>query len=128
MANTQAKPELRAVTIAVVRNHPEAQQIQAQLKAAGVESFLIAEPSYALDKSTTQELSAVKVQVRRADVQRALSILGSANLAASRGSGTEATGPKTRNPHARWFEDLNPTVSAIVVVFVILAALILFLS
>jgi hypothetical protein len=128
MANTQAKPDLRIVTIAIVRKGAEAQRIQDKLKSAGIESFLATERSFAINKSRSKELGAVKVQVRRSDVQSALRILGAANLAASSSSWAEVAGRKSPNPRLRLLKDSNQTVPALVVIAVIIAALILFLS
>jgi hypothetical protein len=124
MANLRAKPELRAVTIALVRDHGEAQRVQDKLRSAGIESFLAAERSYALGKSTNRERRAVKIQVGRIDVQRALSILGAANLTAK----PEVAGRKTRSRRARWLTGDNPIVPVIVAIAVIIAVLILFLT
>jgi hypothetical protein len=124
MANTRAKPDLRAVTIALVRDHKEAQRLQDKLRSAGIESFLAAERSYALDKSTNRERRAVKIQVGRTDVQRALRALGTANPAA----GTRVARPKARIRRPRWLTDGNPIVAVIVIISVIIAALILFLT
>jgi hypothetical protein len=138
MASTRAKPELQTVTIAIVRNGTEAQGMQSKLKSAGIESFLTAERSYAVKKShdagvpraaaAHKESAAVKVQVARSDVQRALSILGAANLAESPKSAPEVAGRKARNPGPRPLKERDPTVPIIVVAFVIAAALILSLS
>ena len=127
MANTQAKPDLRAVTIAIVRKGAEAERIQNKLKSEGIESFLASERSFAINKSGSKELGAVKVQVGGSDVQRALRILGAANLAASPNSGTGVKGRKARNPITRLVEKLDPRLQPIVVIAVIIAALILFL-
>jgi hypothetical protein len=128
MANTQAKPDLRIVTIAIVRKGAEAERIQDKLKSAGIESFLATERSFAINKSRSKELGAVKVQVGRSDVQCALSILGAANLAASPSSGAEVAGRRALNPRHLLLKDSDPTVPALVVIAVIVAALILFLS
>ena len=72
MPNTQAKPDIRTVTIAIVRKGAEAQRIQKKLQSEGIESFLATERSFAINKSKSKELGAVKVQVGRSDVQRAL--------------------------------------------------------
>ncbi|HEY7554065.1 MAG TPA: hypothetical protein VIH18_04595 [Candidatus Binatia bacterium] len=129
MANTQAKPDLRIVTIAIVRKGAEAQRIQDKLKSAGIESFLATERSFAINKSRSKELGgAVKVQVRRSDVQSALRILGAVNLAASSSSWAEVAGRKSPNPRLLLLKDSNQTVPALVVIAVIIAALILFLS
>jgi hypothetical protein len=128
MANTQAKPDLRTVTIAIVRKGAEAQRIQKKLASEGIESFLATERSFAINKSKNKELGAVKVQVSRSDVQRALRILGAANLTVSPNSGGEVKGRKARNPITRWVEQLDPRLQTIVVIALIIAALILFLS
>ena len=127
MANTQAKPDLRTVTIAIVRKGAEAERIQKKLKSEGIESFLATERSFAINKSRSKELGAVKVQVGRSDVQGALRILGAANLAASPSSGAEVKGRKASNPITRLVEELDPRLQTIVVIAVIIAALILFL-
>jgi hypothetical protein len=123
MANLRAKPELRTVTIALVRDHKEAQRVQDKLRLAGIESVLAAERSYALGK-TNREHRAVKIQVGRTDVQRALSILGTANHTAKSG----LAGRKTRARRARWLTGDNPITPVIVALAVITAALILFLT
>ena len=128
MPNTQAKPDLRTVTIAIVRKGAEAQRIQKKLESEGIESFLATERSFAINKSKSKELGAVKVQVSRSDVQRALKILGAANLTAGPSSGAEVKGRKARNPITRLVEELDPRLQTIVVIAVIIAALILFLS
>ena len=128
MPNTQAKPDLRAVTIAIVRKGAEAQRIQKKLKSEGIESFLATERSFAINKSKSTELGAVKVQVGRSDVQRALRILGAGNLSASPHPGAEVKGRKARNPITRLVEELDPRLQAIGVIAIIIAALILFLS
>jgi len=138
MASTRAKPELQTVTIAIVRNGAEAQGMQSKLKSAGIESFLTSERSYAVKKThdpglphaaaANKESAAVKVQVARSDVQRALSILGAANLAESPRSVPEVAARKASNPSPRPLKDRDPTAPIIVVVFVIIAALILSLS
>jgi len=124
MANLRAKPELRTVTIALVRDHKEAQRVQDKLRSSGVESFLAAERSYAPGKSTSRERRAVKIQVGRTDVQRALNILGTANLAAR----PEVAGRKARSRRPRWLTNDNPIVPVIVAISVVIAALILFLT
>ena len=128
MPNTQAKPDLRAVTIAIVRKGAEAERIQRKLKSEGIESFLATERSFAINKSKSTELGAVKVQVGRSDVQRALRILGATNLAASPSSGTEDTARKARYSPLGPLKDRDLIISAIVVVFIVIAALILLLS
>jgi len=128
MANTQAKPDLRIVTIAIVRKGAEAQRIQDKLKLQGIESFLATERSFAINKSRSKELGAVKVQVSRSDVQRALSILGAASHAASPIFGAEVAGRKFLNPRLQRLKDSDSTVPALVVIAVIVAALVLFLS
>ena len=128
MPNTQAKPDLRAVTIAIVRKGAEAERIQRKLKSEGIESFLATERSFAINKSKSTELGAVKVQVGRSDVQRALRILGAGNLSASHHPGVEVKGRKARNPIARLVEELDPRLQTIGVIAIIIAALILFLS
>ena len=127
MPNTQAKPDLRTVTIAIVRRGAEAERIQKKLKSEGIESFLATERSFAINKSKSTELGAVKVQVGRSDVQRALRILGAGNLSASPHPGAEVKGRKARNPITRLVEELDPRLQTIVVIAVIIAALILFL-
>jgi len=127
MPNTQAKPDLRTVTIAIVRRGAEAERIQKKLKSKGIESFLATERSFAINKSRGKELGAVKIQVGRSDVKGALRILGAANLAASPSSGPEVKGRKARNPMTRLVEELDPRLQTIVVIAVIIAALILFL-
>jgi hypothetical protein len=121
MANLRAKPGLRAVTIALVRDHKDARRIQERLGSAGIESFLATEPSYTLNKPAHRERRAVKIQVGRADVQRALIILGSVHLGAT----TEAAGHKLR---FRWLAHGNPIVPVIVAISVLVGALILFLT
>ena len=128
MANTQAKPDLRTVTIAIVRKGAEAERIQKKLESEGIESFLATERSFAINKSKSKELGAVKVQVGRSDVQRALRILGTANLTTSPSSGAEVKGRKARNPITRLVDELDPRLQTIVVIAVIIAALVLFLS
>jgi hypothetical protein len=148
MAGTRAKPDLRTVTIAIVRDGAEAQRMQGKLKSAGIESFLTSERSYAVKKShdlreqhqsrlirpladavpASKESAAVKVQVARPDVQRALGILGSVNLAGSSSSRTAVAGHKVRKLRPQLLKDRDPTVSIIVVIFILVAALILSLS
>jgi len=128
MANTRAKPELRSVTIAVVRNRSAGQQIQAKLKSAGIESFLTAERSVAIYRASDKGIGAVKVQVGRSAVQHALKVLGAANLTASANSGAEVKVRTARNPITRLVEELDPRVQTILVIAVIIAALVLFLS
>lgn len=138
MASTRAKPELQTVTIAIVRNGAEAQGMQTKLKSAGIESFLTSERSYAVKKShdagvphaaaAHKESAAVKVQVARSDVQRALSILGASSVAESPTSVPEVAGREARKLSPRPLKDRNPTVPIMVVVFVIAAVLILSLS
>ena len=127
MANTQAKPDLRTVTIAIVRKGAEAERIQKKLESEGIESFLATERSFAINTSRSTELGAVKIQVGRSDVKGALRILGAANLAASPSSGAEVKGRKASNPITRLVEELDPRLQTIVVIAVIIAALILFL-
>jgi hypothetical protein len=123
MANLKAKPELRAVTIALVRNRKEAERVQDKLRAAGVESALAAESSYAMDKGTSRERRAVKIQVRRSDVQRALIILGGANMATTTAANASET-PRA----SRWLTAGNPIVATVATLSVIIAALVLFLT
>lgn len=128
MPNTQSKPDLRTVTIAIVRKGAEVQRIQKKLESEGIESFLATERSFAINKSKSAELGAVKVQVSRADVQRALRILGAVNLTANPNPGAEVKGRKASNRITRLVEKLDPRLQTIVVIAVIIAALILFLS
>jgi hypothetical protein len=124
MANLKAKPELRAVTIALVRNRKEAERVQDKLRAAGVESALAAESSYAMDKGTSRERRAVKIQVRRSDVQRALIILGGANMATTTTAANASETPRA----SRWLTAGNPIVATVATLSVIIAALVLFLT
>jgi hypothetical protein len=139
MASTRAKPELRTVTIAIVRDGAEVQTMQSKLKSAGIESFLTSERSYVVKKSPDlavrhaappgKEKGAVKVQVARSDVQRALSVLGAAHVAAPPAPCSLQVAPqKTRKVAPRLLRDRDPTVPIIVVVFVLVAALILSIS
>jgi hypothetical protein len=128
MATLQHKPDVRTVTIAIVRNQNEARRIQDNLKSEGIESALTAERSVATAKSTKQELGAVKVQVARSDVQRALRTLGAKNTAGRGNSEAQVAGRKTPILRSHKLAGRDPTVPAIVVVFILLAALILFLS
>jgi hypothetical protein len=121
MANLRAQPGLRTVTIALVRDHKDARRIQDKLRFAGIESFLATEPSYSLNKPANRERRAVKIQVGRADVQRALGILGAANL----GPRSEAAGG---GRNLRWLAGENPIVPVIVVISILVAAAILFLT
>jgi hypothetical protein len=124
MANLRAKPDLRTVTIAVVRDHKEAQRVQEKLRTAGIQSYLAAERSYPVDKRSHREMRAVKVQVGRAEVQRALSVLRVANLS----SRAELKTPKARNWRPGWLTDESPRVAAIAAIAAIVGTLILFLS
>lgn len=139
MGSTRAKPELRTVTIAIVRDGAEAQAMQNKLTSAGVESFLTSERSYAVKKGHDlgarrmappgNEKGAVKVQVARSDVQRALGILGAANVAAPiPTSDIQVAGRKSRKTTSRLLKEHDPTVPIIVVVFVLVAVLILAVS
>ena len=139
MASTRAKPELRTVTIAIVRDGAEAQAMQSKLTSAGIESFLTSERSYVVKKAHDlgarragppgNEKGAVKVQVARSDVQRALGILGAANDAApGPAPSIQVAGRNSRKVTPRLLKDRDPTVPIIVVVFVLVAALILSIS
>jgi hypothetical protein len=139
MASTRAKPELRTVTIAIVRDGAQVQAMQSKLAAAGIESFLTSERSYVVKKSPdvearhapppSGEKGAVKVQVARSDVQRALSVLGAANVAAPAPAfGVQVASRKPRRATSRLLKDRDPTVPIIVVIFVLVAALILSIS
>ena len=148
MAGTRAKPDLRTVTIAIVRDGAEAERMQDKLKSAGIESFLTSERSYAVKKSqdlraqhqsrlirplahaapASKESAAVKVQVARHDVQRALGILGGVNSTSIPTAKAEMAGHKIHKLRLHLLKDRDPTVSVIVVVFVLVAALILSLS
>jgi hypothetical protein len=149
MAGTRAKPELRTVTIAIVAEGTEAENMQNKLRSGGVESFLASETSYVIKKShegtqhqarfirslpdaaaSTKQRGAVKVQVARADVERALSILGAANLAINPGAGSRPDFPdlKARKASPGMLGARDPTVPIIVVAFVLIAVLILSLS
>jgi hypothetical protein len=123
MANLKAKPELRTVTIALVRNRKEAERVQDKLRAAGIESALAAESSYAVDKGASRERRAVKIQVKRSDVQSALCILGNANAGA-----TAAANASQTQPSPRWLTAGNPIVATIATLAVIIAALVLFMT
>jgi hypothetical protein len=120
--------------------------MRSKLAAAGIESMLTSERSYALKKSQDlraqhqpllhpeahgalgKEAGAVKLQVGRADVQRALSILGAQNVAPVPGSSLEAARPKSAKASSRPLKDRDPTVPIILVVFTLLAALLLSIS
>jgi hypothetical protein len=138
MAGTRAKPELRTVTIAIVRDGAQVQAMQSKLKAAGIESFLTSERSYVVKKAHDlgrhvvppgKEKGAVKVQVARADVQRALAVLGAAPAAApAPAPRAQLAMRKSRQAIPRLLKDRDPTVPAIVVVFILVAALILSIS
>ena len=139
MGSTRAKPELRTVTIAIVRDGAEAQAMQTKLTSAGIESFLTSERSYAVKKGHDlgarraaplgNEKGAVKVQVARSDVQRALGVLGATNVAAPiPSSTTQVAGRESRGIRSRLLRDRDPTVPVVVVVFVMVAVLILAIS
>jgi hypothetical protein len=138
MASTRAKPELRTVTVAIVRDGVEVQAMQSKLTAAGIESFLTSERSYAVKKSqdfraqpiapSSKEAGAVKVQVARSDVQRALSVLGAANGPVNLNSAIEVGRDKAGKVAPRLLKDRDPTVPIIVVVFILAAVLILSIS
>ncbi|HEX2230449.1 MAG TPA: hypothetical protein VHM64_25235 [Candidatus Binatia bacterium] len=139
MGSTRAKPELRTVTIAIVRDGAEAQAMQTKLTSAGIESFLTSERSYAVKKGQDlgarrasalgNEKGAVKVQVARSDVQRALGVLGATQVGASiPGPDTQLASRESRGISSRLFKDRDPTVPVVVVVFVMMAVLILAIS
>jgi hypothetical protein len=148
MAGTRAKPDLRTVTIAIVGDGAAAERMQARLKSAGIESFLTSERSFAVKKShnlgaqhqprlirpladaapLSKEKGAVKVQVARSDVQRALNILGTANVTASPAARIEVAERKLRKVTPRLLKDRDPTLPIVVVVFILVAVLILSLS
>jgi hypothetical protein len=148
MAGTRAKPELRTVTIAIVGEGAEAERMQSKLRSAGIESFLTSEASYAAKNSpnaagaqrrrlipplanaapATRQTGAVKVQVARADVERALNVLGATNLSASPLSKIKSPDTHQWKLNPRLLNARDPTVPIIVVVFVLVAALILSLS
>jgi hypothetical protein len=138
MGSTQAKPELRTVTIAIVRDGAEAQAMQTKLTSAGIESFLTSERSYAVKKGhdlaarraapLSNEKGAVKVQVARSDVQRALRILGATLAASIPSSTTQVAGRESRGSSSRLLRDRDPTVPIVVVIFVMMAVLILAIS
>jgi hypothetical protein len=124
MANLRAKPELRAVTIALMRDRKEAARVQDKLRRAGIESALADEGSYAPGQPKSRQRRAVKIQVKRADVERALSMLGNLNLAANQASADrKGTGLSARRLLAG-----NPVVATIGTLSVIIAALVLFLT
>jgi hypothetical protein len=140
MAGTRAKPELRTVTIAIVRDGNEVQAMQSKLKVAGIESFLTSERSYAVKKAhglgrhgspPGKEKGAVKVQVARGDVQRALGVLGATSATApapAQAGRAQAAGRRSRQSIPSLLKDRDPTVPVIVVVFILVAALILSIS
>jgi hypothetical protein len=148
MAGTRAKPELRTVTIAIVAEGAEAERMQGKLRSAGIESFRTSEASYAAKKShngggqqrrrlippmtdaepVTRQTGAVKIQVARADVERALNVLGATNLSARPLSKLKSSDSHSGKPKPRLLSARDPTVPIIVVVFVLVAALILSLS
>jgi uncharacterized protein with PIN domain len=127
MANTQQKPDVRAITIAIVRDQPEARRIKERLKSEGIDCVLTAERSVATNKLTKRVSGAVKIQVRRPEVQRALSILGAKNNAGIRNTGAQDSAPPIRKLRGHRLDARNPAVQAIVVLFILVAALILYL-
>jgi hypothetical protein len=147
MAGTRAKPDLRTVTIAIVGDGAAADRMQAKLKAAGIESIVTSERSYTVKKPPdgavqhqpwatrpaasgprNREAGAVKVQVAHSDVQRALGILGAGHRAVTPVSEVRIPERRTTDVRPRPLKERDPTVPTIVVAFIILAALILFLT
>ncbi|MDH3445987.1 MAG: hypothetical protein OEN50_18825 [Deltaproteobacteria bacterium] len=128
MPNLKQRPDVRAITIAIVRNQKDALRIQQKLKGAGIECVQTAERSIATDKTTAVEIGAVKIQVARADVQRALNVLSATDDNRRRGKLDEkSVKPRSRTSLSPAEPAGNPTVPAIVIAFIVLAALIIFL-
>lgn len=127
MPDLKQTPHIRAVTIAIVRNQQEALQIKQKLEAGGIECFQSGERSIATDKSTRRELNAVKVQVARSDVQRALSILSVKHNAVAGKPHAKSAKKTNRTPRTPKRVATHSTAPAMAVALIILAAVILFL-
>jgi len=95
VASTKAQPELRKISIATVRSRKEAAAIADKLSAAGIESVLVEEKSFATRQSARRQLGAVKVQVESRDVQRALQCLQSKDASPSPANGANPAQPDT---------------------------------
>jgi hypothetical protein len=127
MANIQQRPDVRAITIAIVGDQAEARRIKGRLKLEGIDCVLTAERSLATNKPTKRVSGAVKIQVRRSEVQRALSILGAKNNTGTGNVAAEVSAPPIRKLRVHRLDARNRSVQAVVVLLILLAALILYL-
>jgi hypothetical protein len=75
MAGAETKRELRQVTVATVRSLTDAQRIRAVLDGEKIDSVIVSESAVATSRSEKRQLTAICVQVSRAQVARAVEIL-----------------------------------------------------
>jgi hypothetical protein len=75
MAGAETKRELRQVTVATVRSLTDAQRIRAVLDGEKIDSIIVSESAVATSRSEKRQLTAICVQVSRAQVARAVEIL-----------------------------------------------------
>jgi hypothetical protein len=127
MANIQQRPDVRAITIAIVRDQSEARRIKERLKSQGIDCVLTAERSLVTNKPTKRVSGAVKIQVRQSEVQRALSILSAKNSAGSGNATAQGFAPPIRKLRTHRLDAHNPAVQAIAVLLILVVALILYL-
>ena len=75
MAGAETKRELRQVTVATVRSQADAQRIRAVLDGEKIDSVIVSERAVATSRSEKRQLTAICVQVSRAQVARAVEVL-----------------------------------------------------
>ena len=127
MASIKAKPEIQTVTVAIVRNRDHGRRVQKVLGAHGIESFLTAERSFAVTRTKREERGAIKVQVRRSEVERAIKALGEKRQSEGPRPAQASEGVRLRAAPQRRENPRDLTIPAVVVVLLILGALVLFL-
>ena len=96
MANAAEKPQVGTVTIATVKSRAEARRITSRLQSAGIGCLLIDERGAPVGGLGQLQFGGIKVQVRRADVTRAVQLLGGIGNNAGAGS------PGRAHPRSSW--------------------------
>jgi hypothetical protein len=117
MARASDQSKTGFVTVATVRNRGEAQSIAAKLKGAGIESLVSMERVAQFPAPGSRWLGGTKVQVSRADVDRAVQVLqrARAGVMAQQAVGTN----RSRAP--RWRFDLDGWRGAVLAALAMIA-------
>ena len=99
MAGAETKRELRQVTVATVRSQADAQRIRAVLDGEKIDSVIVSERAVATSRSEKRQLTAICVQVSRAQVARAVEVLRRTQRARTGQSRSSESGGRARLPN-----------------------------